>query len=48
MIDPKILREKKEIVFEGLKKRGTEINLDRLFSADEKRRRLIKESEIEK
>ncbi len=45
MIDPKILREKKEIVFEGLKKRGTEINLDRLFSADEKRRRLIQESE---
>lgn len=45
MIDPKILREKREIVFEGLKKRGTEINLDRLFSADEKRRKLIQESE---
>lgn len=45
MIDPKILREKREIVFEGLKKRGTEINLDKLFSADEKRRKLIQESE---
>ena len=28
-----------------MKKRGTEINLDRLFSADEKRRKLIQESE---
>jgi len=45
MIDPKMLREKREIVFEGLKKRGTEINLDKLFSADEKRRKLIQESE---
>lgn len=45
MIDPKILREKKEIIFEGLKKRGVEINMDKLFSADEKRRKLIQESE---
>jgi len=45
MIDPKILREKREVIFEGLKKRGTEINLEKLFSADEKRRTLIQESE---
>ncbi|MBP1745910.1 MAG: serS [Deltaproteobacteria bacterium] len=45
MIDPKILREKREVIFEGLKKRGTEINLEKLFSADEKRRALIQESE---
>jgi len=45
MIDPKMLREKSEIVFESLKKRGTEINMDRLFSFDEKRRMLIQESE---
>jgi len=45
MIDPKILREKREVIFEGLKKRGTEINMEKLFSADEKRRTLIQESE---
>ena len=45
MIDPKILREKREIIFEGLKKRGAEINMEKLFSADEKRRTLIQESE---
>lgn len=45
MIDPKMLREKSEIVFESLKKRGAEINMDRLFSFDEKRRMLIQESE---
>jgi hypothetical protein len=31
MIDPKILREKREVIFEGLKKRGTEISMDSLF-----------------
>jgi len=45
MIDPKILREKKEVIVEGLKKRGVEIDMDALFSADEKRRKLIQESE---
>lgn len=45
MIDPKILREKREVIFENLKKRGTEINMEKLFSADEKRRTLIQESE---
>lgn len=45
MIDPKILREKKEVIIEGLKKRGVEIDMDALFSADEKRRKLIQESE---
>ena len=45
MIDPKILREKREVIYEGLKKRGTEINMDKLLEKDEKRRALIQESE---
>jgi seryl-tRNA synthetase len=45
MIDPKILREKHEVIYEGLKKRGTEINMDKLLEKDEKRRALIQESE---
>ncbi|MDI9559299.1 MAG: serine--tRNA ligase [Pseudomonadota bacterium] len=45
MIDPKMLREKSEIDFESLKKRGAEINMDKLLSLDEKRRMLIQESE---
>ena len=45
MIDPKILREKREVIYEGLKKRGTEIDMDRLLEKDEKRRALIQESE---
>jgi seryl-tRNA synthetase len=45
MIDPKILREKKEIIYEGLKRRGAEINMEKLLASDEKRRMLIQESE---
>ena len=45
MIDPKMLREKSEVIYEGLKKRGTEINMEKLLAADEKRRILIQESE---
>ena len=45
MIDPKILREKHEVIYEGLKKRGTEINMDKLLEKDEKRRALIQKSE---
>jgi seryl-tRNA synthetase len=45
MIDPKMLREKSEVIYEGLKKRGVEINMEKLLAADEKRRILIQESE---
>ena len=45
MIDPKLLREKSEVIYNGMKKRGTEIGLDKLLAADEKRRVLIQESE---
>ena len=45
MIDPKMLREKSEVIFDGLKKRGVEINMEKLLATDEKRRALIQESE---
>jgi seryl-tRNA synthetase len=45
MIDPKLLREKSEVIYDGLKKRGNEIGLDKLLAADERRRTLIQESE---
>jgi len=45
MIDPKILREKSEVVSESLRKRGAPINMEKLLASDEKRRALIQESE---
>ena len=45
MIDPKIIREKTSIVSEGLKKRGATFDMEKLLVTDEKRRRLIQESE---
>jgi seryl-tRNA synthetase len=45
MIDPKIIRERRELLFEGLAKRGVYFDIDKVFSLDEKRRRLIQESE---
>ncbi|MCX5798079.1 MAG: serine--tRNA ligase [Proteobacteria bacterium] len=45
MIDPKILREKTDIVYESLKKRGIEFNIEALLMVDEKRRRLIQATE---
>ncbi len=45
MIDPKIIREKPEIVVDSMRKRGAPFDLDRLHSIDEKRRGLIQESE---
>jgi seryl-tRNA synthetase len=45
MIDPKIIREKTEIVRESLKARGATFDIERLLEVDEKRRRLIQESE---
>ncbi|MCX8022400.1 MAG: serine--tRNA ligase [Syntrophorhabdaceae bacterium] len=45
MIDPKIIREKKEIVIEALNKRGASFDMERLVAVDEERRVLIQESE---
>lgn len=48
MIDPKLLREKSEVIKEGLRKRGAEVGMEKLLAADEKRRALIQESEMMK
>ncbi len=45
MIDPKLVRENIGILREALKKRGTTFDTARLVSIDEKRRKLIQESE---
>ena len=45
MLDPKIIREKTEIIHESLEKRGFSFNMERLLRVDEKRRKLIQESE---
>jgi len=45
MIDPRIIREKPEIVYESLKKRGVEFDIETLLNIDEKRRKLIQETE---
>ncbi|MCS7281067.1 MAG: serine--tRNA ligase [Desulfobacterota bacterium] len=48
MINPKFLREKREVLIEALRKRGTDIAIERLFELDEKRRVLIREVESKK
>ncbi len=48
MLDPKILREKPEIVKESLAKRGSAFDLERLIRLDEKRRDLIRQVETMK
>jgi seryl-tRNA synthetase len=45
MIDPKIIREKIELVKESLEKRGASFDMERLIITDEKRRGFIRESE---
>ena len=45
MLDIRLFRENIDIVKEGLKKRGQEINLEELVSWDNDRRRIIKEIE---
>jgi seryl-tRNA synthetase len=42
MLDPKLIREKPDVVKESLKARGSSFDLDRLIVLDEKRRDLIK------
>lgn len=48
MINPRLLREGREILAEALKKRNTTIDLDKIFILDEKRRELIRELESKK
>lgn len=45
MIDPKLIRENIELVKESLGKRGASFDIDKLMGAEEKRRRLIQETE---
>jgi seryl-tRNA synthetase len=45
MIDPKILRERSEIIREGLNKRGATFDIEKLLEIDENRRALIQDSE---
>ena len=45
MLDIKLFRENIDVVKEGLKKRGQDINLDELMSWDADRRNIIKEIE---
>ena len=45
MLDIKLFRENIDVVKEGLKKRGQDINLDELMYWDADRRNIIKEIE---
>ncbi|MCX7965997.1 MAG: serine--tRNA ligase [Syntrophorhabdaceae bacterium] len=45
MLDPKIIREHIDLIYESLRKRGADFNLDLLLELDERRRNLIKETE---
>ncbi len=45
MLDPKLIREKAELVRESLKKRGSAFDLEKLIGIDEKRRELIRHVE---
>ncbi|MEI6153562.1 MAG: serine--tRNA ligase [Deltaproteobacteria bacterium] len=45
MLDPKVIREKTEMIYESLEKRGFSFNMEKLLKVDEKRRKLIQESE---
>jgi seryl-tRNA synthetase len=48
MVDPKIVREKPELIREGLNKRDASFDVEGLLKADEKRRALIQEVEGKK
>jgi seryl-tRNA synthetase len=45
MLDPKVIRDKTEIIFESLEKRGYSFDMEKLLKIDEQRRKLIQESE---
>src|SRR5208337_1532108 len=48
MLDPKLIREKADLVRESLKKRGSAFDLEKLIGIDEKRRELIRHVEAMK
>lgn len=48
MLDPKLIREKAELVRESLKKRGSVFDLEKLIGIDERRRELIRHAEAMK
>jgi len=48
MLDPRLIRERPEIVRQGLTKRGTQFDLGAVATLDERRRDLIKQSEAMK
>jgi seryl-tRNA synthetase len=48
MLDPKLLREKPEVIKDSLKKRGSTFDLERLARVDDKRRDLIRQVEAMK
>ncbi len=48
MLDPKLIRDKSDVVKESLRKRNSTFDLDKLIGYDEKRRALIKEVETMK
>ncbi|MGD0231182.1 MAG: serine--tRNA ligase [Syntrophorhabdales bacterium] len=48
MLDPKLIREKSDVVREALGKRGSTFDLDRLIALDERRRGLIRDVEAMK
>ncbi len=45
MLDSKMIREKPDLLYENLRKRGISFNVDALLKIDEKRRALIRETE---
>ena len=45
MLDPKVIRDKTEMIFESLEKRGYSFDMEKLLKIDEQRRKLIQESE---
>jgi seryl-tRNA synthetase len=45
MVDPKLLREKPDLVLDALRKRGAPFDMEALRACDERRRRLIQETE---
>lgn len=48
MINPKLLKEGREILYEMLRKRGVSIDLQKIFDLDERRRNLIQDVERKK
>ena len=45
MLDLKFIRDNRDLVIEGLKNKGSKINIDEVLSIDEERRKLLTEVE---